>query len=128
MTRIAKTTNSQSALAAPNDLRAVTQGKVLLPADPAYAAARQIWNGAVDHQPALFAVLLRAMELNPEISNRSRHAARAIFRPWAFKLVGKQRQKRDLNRARRPDRQRFGLISCIFGLNSFLNIDRSVKQ
>jgi hypothetical protein len=121
MTRIAKTTNSQSALAAPNDLRAVMQGKVLLPADPAYAAARQSWNGAVDHQPALFAVL-------PEISNRSRHATRAIFRPWAFKLVGKQRQKRHLNRARRPDRQRFGLISCIFGLNSFLNIDRSVKQ
>jgi hypothetical protein len=58
MTHIAKTGsgNAQSPLAAANDLRAAMQGKVLLPADAAYAAARQIWNGAVDHQPALFAV------------------------------------------------------------------------
>ena len=58
MTQLAKTgsSNAQSALAAANDLRATMQGKVLLPADVAYAAARQIWNGAVDDQPALFAV------------------------------------------------------------------------
>jgi hypothetical protein len=58
MTQIAKTgsSNAQSALGAANDLRAAMQGKVLLPADAAYATARRIWNGAVDHQPPLFAV------------------------------------------------------------------------
>ena len=30
-------------------------GKVALPGDDAYARARQIWNAAVDHRPALFA-------------------------------------------------------------------------
>jgi hypothetical protein len=45
----------QSRLAATRDLRAVMQGKVALPGDDAYARARQIWNGAVDHYPALVA-------------------------------------------------------------------------
>jgi hypothetical protein len=60
--------------------------------------------------------------------NRSQYAPRMIFGSWALKLLRNQRQRWDPNHAIRPDRQRFGLISCIFGLNSFLNIDRSVKQ
>jgi hypothetical protein len=36
-------------------LRSSMQGKVLLPCDEAYAGARAIWNGAIDHQPALIA-------------------------------------------------------------------------
>jgi len=50
MRRIAK-----SGLAAA-ELRAAMQGTVVLPGDEAYAAARSIWNGAVDHQPALLAI------------------------------------------------------------------------
>jgi FAD binding domain len=60
--------------------------------------------------------------------NRSQYAPRMIFGSWALKLLRNQRQRWDPNHAIRPDRQRFGLISCVFGLNSFLNIDRSVKQ
>jgi FAD/FMN-containing dehydrogenase len=37
-------------------LRTVMRGKVVLPGDDAYGAARQIWNGAVDHCPALLAI------------------------------------------------------------------------
>jgi FAD/FMN-containing dehydrogenase len=33
-------------------LRAGVQGAVVLPADPGYAAARAIWNGAIDRRPA----------------------------------------------------------------------------
>jgi FAD/FMN-containing dehydrogenase len=58
MTTIRKTNskNAQSVSAAASDLRALMQGEVLLPGDDAYAKARQIWNGAVEHRPALFAL------------------------------------------------------------------------
>jgi hypothetical protein len=46
----------RSGLAAARDLRAVMQGKVALLGDGAYTRARRIWNGAVDHHPALFAL------------------------------------------------------------------------
>jgi hypothetical protein len=41
--------------AAARNLRAAMQGEVALPSDKAYAGARQIWNSAVEHRPALFA-------------------------------------------------------------------------
>lgn len=40
--------------AAVRDLRAVMQGSVILQGEDDYSAVRQIWNGAVDYQPALF--------------------------------------------------------------------------
>jgi len=63
MTEITKTnsTGARSALAAAHYLRAVMQGNVLLPGDRAYTSACQIWNGAVNHRPALFA-LCRTVE------------------------------------------------------------------
>jgi hypothetical protein len=63
MTEITKTNSicARSALAAAHDLRVVMQGDVLLPGDCAYSSACQIWNGAVDHRPALFA-LCRTVE------------------------------------------------------------------
>jgi FAD/FMN-containing dehydrogenase len=32
------------------------RGKVVLPGDDAYDSIRQVWNGAVDHRPALLAI------------------------------------------------------------------------
>jgi FAD/FMN-containing dehydrogenase len=49
------TATSQPELAAATDLRGSLRDKVLVPADADYGRARQIWNGAVSHQPALFA-------------------------------------------------------------------------
>jgi FAD/FMN-containing dehydrogenase len=42
-------------LAAATDLRESLRDKVLVQTDANYPRARQIWNGAVSHQPALFA-------------------------------------------------------------------------
>ena len=39
-------------LSAADELGRSMPGKVALPGDDAYAHARQIWNGAVDHRPA----------------------------------------------------------------------------
>jgi FAD/FMN-containing dehydrogenase len=43
-------------LAAARDLRSMMQGRVVALGDDGYAETRQIWNGAVDHRPALFAL------------------------------------------------------------------------
>ena len=39
-----------------SELRTAMRGKVVVPGDDAYESARQIWNGAVDHRPALLAI------------------------------------------------------------------------
>jgi hypothetical protein len=55
---ITKTTKGsiQLGLSAAEDLCQVMAGKVIMPGDVAYAGARQIWNGAVNHQPTLIAL------------------------------------------------------------------------
>jgi hypothetical protein len=68
------------------------------------------------------------MELDYEMSNRSRYATRMIY-----EILGAQTPLEPAaNIGSEPfcqtDLQRFSLISCVFGLNSFLNLDRSVKQ
>jgi hypothetical protein len=56
--KVTKTTEGsvQLGLLAADDLRQVMPGKVAMPGDVTYAGARQIWNGAVKHQPALIAL------------------------------------------------------------------------
>jgi hypothetical protein len=48
--------NTTSELSAARVLRAMMQGRVVLRGDDDYAHSRQIWNRAVENQPALFAV------------------------------------------------------------------------
>lgn len=45
----------RTARAAGNALRSVMQGKVVLPPDGEYDAARMVWSGGVDHRPAVIA-------------------------------------------------------------------------
>jgi hypothetical protein len=46
----------ETELSAARELRAVMQGTVALRDNDNYAGTRKIWNGAVENQPALFAV------------------------------------------------------------------------
>lgn len=39
-----------------NELQQILKGKVLLPADSGYHKAKEIWNGAISHQPALIII------------------------------------------------------------------------
>src|SRR5260370_7782682 len=75
MTQITKTssTYAQSALAAAPYLRSVMQGNVLLPGDRAYTSARQIWNGAVDHRPALFALCKTVEDVQAAVRTARAH-------------------------------------------------------
>jgi hypothetical protein len=47
-------------------LRSSMQGKVWLPYDEGYDEARAMWNGAVDHQPAIRAPSFSAIPLPTE--------------------------------------------------------------
>jgi hypothetical protein len=48
--------HATSKLAATRELRAKMQGRVVSWGDDDYVRTRPVWNGAVENQPALFAV------------------------------------------------------------------------
>jgi hypothetical protein len=49
------------------ELRDSIQGAVVIAGDGAYPRIRQIWNGAVDHEPALFALCETADDVESAI-------------------------------------------------------------
>jgi FAD binding domain len=121
MTRIAKTglTNSRSALAAANDLRAVMQGKVVLPSDAAYAATCQIWNGAVDHQPVLFAVCETTKDVQAAVQVAGSHrlplSVRGGGHDWAGRALRHDGLVIDLRQMRRVEVDADAQIATISG-------------
>jgi FAD/FMN-containing dehydrogenase len=64
---------ARSGLAAAEELRRTIRGKVVLPGDDAYASARQLWNGAVDSHPALFAVCETAKDVSAAVCAARAH-------------------------------------------------------
>ena len=58
---------AQSRLAAARDMRAGMRGRVVLAGDDTYSHVRQIWNGAVDHQSALFALCETVKEVQTAV-------------------------------------------------------------
>ncbi len=94
--------NGSSRLSAPYPLQHANQGKSLLlaegthplmrektvlPADKAYAGARQIWNGAVNRFPAVFALCETADDVRAAI-----WAARTmdfLYRSAAADMIGR---------------------------------------
>ena len=67
MRTTSKTNLKKRAIAAAHDLSIVMRGKILLPGDDAYASSRQVWNGAVDHRPALFALCENAQDVQAAV-------------------------------------------------------------
>jgi hypothetical protein len=61
MTKLRKI--AEPAMAAARDLRAVMRGKVVLPGDDAYNSDGRIWDGAVDHRPALLVLVGGSCEI-----------------------------------------------------------------
>lgn len=69
VTNIHITTESIAA----RELRAMMQGRVVLRGDDDYARTRQIWNGAVENQPALFAVCETSADVQAAVRVARRH-------------------------------------------------------
>jgi FAD/FMN-containing dehydrogenase len=70
-TTIRKITGSGMAVA--QELRAAMWGSVVLPGDDAYASARSIWNGAVDHRPAILAMCETAGDVEAAVRIAQAH-------------------------------------------------------
>ena len=112
-------TIARSGLAAARDLRAMMQGKVALLGDDAYSRARRIWNGAVGHHPALFALC----EVTEDIQTAVR-AARARELPlsvrggghdWAGRALRPAGLVLDLSAMRRVEVDPLARIATVSG-------------
>jgi FAD/FMN-containing dehydrogenase len=66
-------TNAIRELAAARELRAAMQGRVTGLGDHDYARARKIWNGAVETQPALFAMCEASEDVQEAVRAARRH-------------------------------------------------------
>ena len=63
----------ETELSAARELRAVMQGTVVLRDSDDYARTRKIWNGAVENQPALFAVCETSADVQAAVRVARRH-------------------------------------------------------
>jgi FAD/FMN-containing dehydrogenase len=93
--------------AAARNLRAAMQGEVALPSDKAYSGARQIWNGAVEHRPALFAFCETPEDVQAAVRAARAHglplSVRGGGHDWAGRSLRHNGLVVDLSRMRRVD-------------------------
>jgi hypothetical protein len=69
--------------AATRELRVMMQGRVVSRGDDDYARTRPIWNGAVENQPALFAVCETSADVQAAARSARQHGCSLIgARRW----------------------------------------------
>jgi FAD/FMN-containing dehydrogenase len=93
--------------AAARDLRTMMQGNVVLRGDDDYVQTRQIWNGAVEHQPALFAVCKTSGDVQAAVRSARQHgfplSVRGGGHDWAGRALRHNGLVMDLSHMRRVD-------------------------
>ena len=87
-----------SELAVARELRSTMQGRVVLRGDEDYARRRQIWNRAVESQPALFAVSETSADVQAAVRVARRHGL-----PLSVRGGGNAARLRALKRRFDPD-------------------------
>ncbi|MBR1159662.1 FAD-binding oxidoreductase [Bradyrhizobium elkanii] len=96
--------NSSSELAATRALRALMQGRVVSRGDDDYPRTRKIWNGAVENEPALFAVCETAVDVQAAVRIASQHglplSVRGGGHDWAGRALCPDGLVIDLSRMR----------------------------
>jgi FAD/FMN-containing dehydrogenase len=103
------TTNlaSQLGLMAAKALRAVMQGKVALPGEDTYLQAQQIFNGAVEYQPALFALCETVADVQVAVRVAREHnlplSVRGGGHDWAGRSIRDRGLVIDLSKMRRVE-------------------------
>jgi FAD/FMN-containing dehydrogenase len=89
------------------ELQFVMRGKVVLHGDDDYARTRQIWNGAVEHQPAIFAVCETAADVQAAVRSARAQALPLSVRggghDWAGRSLRDGGLVIDLSHMRRVD-------------------------
>jgi len=103
--------HATSKLAATRELRVKMQGRVVSWDDDDYARTRRIWNGAVENQPALFAVCETSADVQAAVRSARQHgfplSVRGGGHDWAGRALCPDGLVVDLSRMRRVivDRQ-----------------------
>ena len=92
---------------AARQLRAVMKGKVVRWGDDGYARAREIWNGAVQSQPALFALCENSDDVQSAVRCARKHniplSVRGGGHDWAGRALRHDGLVIDLSQMRRVD-------------------------
>src|SRR5215470_830611 len=96
--------HSTSELTAARELRTVMQGNVVLRGGDDYVQTRQIWNGAVEHQPVLFAVCETSGDVQAAVRSARHHefplSVRGGGHDWAGRALRHNGLVIDLSRMR----------------------------
>jgi FAD/FMN-containing dehydrogenase len=134
MTMMSKTNlmSAKSAIAAAQELRAVMHGKVALPGDKAYASSRRIWNGAVDHRPALFALCEKAQDVQAAV-----YVARSYSLPlsvrggghdWAGRAICHNGLVIDLSQMRKVTVDAAAKVAMVAGGATAADVSATISQ
>ncbi|HEX8891983.1 MAG TPA: FAD-binding oxidoreductase [Terriglobales bacterium] len=111
--------HSTSELAVAGELRAVMQGRVVTRGDWDYAKTRQIWNGAVQHEPALFAVCETSDDVQAAVRSAREHLVSLSVRggghDWAGRSLRHGGLVIDLFQMRRVDVDPVASVATIQG-------------
>jgi FAD/FMN-containing dehydrogenase len=111
--------HTRSELDAVQQLRAVMQGRVVLPGDDDYAQTRQIWNGAVEHQPALIAVCETPADVQRAVRTARQHdlplSVRGGGHDWAGRALRHNGLVIDMSHMRRVDVDPLASVATIEG-------------
>ena len=78
------------------ELRTVMQGRVVSRGDDDYVPTRQIWNGAVQHQPALFAVCQASADVQAAVRSARAHGLALSVRGDGHDRAGRSLRHDDL--------------------------------
>jgi hypothetical protein len=97
-------THTNSALSATHELRTMMRGRVVLRGDDDYARTRQIWNRAVEGQPALLAVCETSEDVQAAVRSAQRYnlplSVRGGGHDWAGRALCADGLVIDLTRMR----------------------------
>jgi FAD/FMN-containing dehydrogenase len=108
-----------SELDAARQLRAAMHGKVVLRGDDEYAQTRQIWNGAVEHQPALIAVCETPADVQAAVRTARQHdlplSVRGGGHDWAGRALRHNGLVIDMSHMRRVDVDPLASVATIEG-------------
>ena len=111
--------HTTSELTAARELRKVIAGRVVVRGGDDYVQTRQIWNGAVQHQPALFAVCETPGDVQAAVRSAREHSLPLSVRggghDWAGRALRHNGLVIDLSHMRRVDVDWVASVATIQG-------------
>ena len=112
-------TTNKLGITVAKDLRTVMQGKVAIAGEASYEAARQIFNGAVDRRPKLFAFCESARDVQEAVRAARAHglplSVRGGGHDWAGRALSHQGLVVDLSRMRQVEVDVRGRVATVAG-------------